>query len=225
MSRTRKIAPLWQIGLVCLLWLGAGFIVSSLRGTTEQSPRLILQGRQNDIRFVFADLDGDQKPDLALIETQSRRSAKTNYSIHIKLSAGPESAVGVNGPMGGLRVAARDVNGDDYLDLIVTSNLDVHFIQVLLNDGRGNFSPAGRGDYDQLEVENHESFEAPAGDQADRSTLSTTRPPDDGAVDGPYLHQVCFSGSWGRAEVSRPLEQASRLRPGRSPPLQFRNQL
>lgn len=218
MSRTRKIAFLWQIALVCLLWLSAGFILSSLRSTTQQSP-LSLQTRQNDIRFVFADFDGDHKPDLALVETQSRRSAKTNYAIHIKLSAGPESAVGVNGPSGGLRVAARDVNGDAYLDLIVTSNLDLHFIQVFLNDGRGNFSPAKQGDYAELEVENHESLQAPAGGHADRTTLVTTRPTDDGTVDAPYVHQICFSGSWRRAEVSGPSAPVSRLRPGRSPPL------
>jgi hypothetical protein len=219
LTRTRKIAPLWQIVLVCLLWLGAAFVLSSLHATARQSPPLFLQARHNDIRFVFADLDGDQKPDLALIETQSRRSAKTNYSIRIKLSAGPESAVGVNGPMGGLQVAARDVNGDDYVDLIVTSNLDVHFVQVLLNDGRGNFSPAGRGDYAQLESENHESLQAPVASQADRTTLATTRPTDEGKVQAPDFHQVCLSGSSRRVEVSRPLAPALRLSPGRSPPL------
>jgi len=92
------------------------------------------------MHYAIADFDGDRKPDLAVIEVASQRSVRTNYSIHLRLSRGTESTFGVSAPSGGVRVAARDVNGDDILDLIVTSLPDEHVVAVLLNDGHGQFS-------------------------------------------------------------------------------------
>ncbi len=87
--------------MVYLIWVGIGILLTHGHPGTQLLPRIVLQSRNNDKRFVFADLDGDRKPDLALVETQSGRAANTSYSIHIKLSAGAESAIGLNGPIGG----------------------------------------------------------------------------------------------------------------------------
>jgi hypothetical protein len=45
----------------------------------------------------------------------------------------------VSGPIGGLQIASQDVNGDSFLDLIVSTELANEPVAVLLNDGRGNF--------------------------------------------------------------------------------------
>ena len=162
-------------GLVGLFWFGAAQVLPFAQPNSGQSSGGMNESHRGGARFVFADLDGDQKPDLALVEMQTQRSARTNYSIHVKLSEGAESAIGVNAPLGGLQVAARDVNGDDSLDLIVTSNLDSRFIEVLLNDGRGNFSQAAPGDFPQLENDSDLFLQVPAEPLLDRATLAPIR--------------------------------------------------
>jgi hypothetical protein len=48
----------------------------------------------------------------------------------------------VSAPAGGLQIASRDVNGDNFLDLIISTQLANEPVAVLLNDGRGNFTLA-----------------------------------------------------------------------------------
>jgi hypothetical protein len=45
-------------------------------------------------------------------------------------------------PTGGLQLTSRDVNGDHFVDVVVTTAWTNQPIAVLLNDGRGNFSPS-----------------------------------------------------------------------------------
>ena len=92
-------------------------------------------------QFAFADLDGDRKPDMASVEIQDEQVGSTDYAIRLQFAGGTGSYIGVKGPFGGLRLAVRDVNGDDSLDLILTSTMDRHVLRVLLNDGHGNFLP------------------------------------------------------------------------------------
>jgi len=46
---------------------------------------------------------------------------------------------------------ARDVNGDDAMDLVVTTAMDSHFVAVLLNDGHGKFTLAKPGAFPSIE--------------------------------------------------------------------------
>lgn len=94
------------------------------------------------MHFAVGDFDGDWKPDLAVLEFASRPPLKSNYSVHLQFSSAAELSIGVNGPFGGLRIAARDVNGDNRPDLIVTSVLEERVVAVLLNEGHGRFSLA-----------------------------------------------------------------------------------
>jgi hypothetical protein len=97
-------------------------------------------------QFALADFDGDNRPDLATVQAGRGNSSDTYYWIAFQLSSGPRQTLGVRAPNGGLHIATRDVNGDDFLDVIVTTAWTNRPVAVFLNDGRGNFrvsSPSG----------------------------------------------------------------------------------
>ncbi len=89
--------------------------------------------------FAIADFDGDNQPDLVTVQAGLDRSS-TRYWIHFQFSTGLRDAIGVDAPSGGLRITSRDVNGDHFLDLIVTTAWQHRPVAVLLNDGHGKFT-------------------------------------------------------------------------------------
>jgi hypothetical protein len=96
--------------------------------------------------FAIADFDGDRQPDLATVEAGLSTSAgNTRYSIRFKLTSGDAQVFGVTAPVGGLQIVARDVNGDNALDLLVSTAWQHRQVAVLLNDGHGNFTLASPG--------------------------------------------------------------------------------
>lgn len=96
--------------------------------------------------FAIADFDGDRKPDLATVEIQKSSSAsKTQYSIRLQLAVGAAQIFGVTAPAGGLQIVAKDVNGDDALDVVVSTAWQHRQVAVLLNDGHGRFTLAETG--------------------------------------------------------------------------------
>jgi len=126
-------------------------------------------------RFAIADFDGDRKPDMATIEIERDAVIGTRYSIRLQLSAGEETAIGINGPQGGLLLEPRDVNGDDAIDLIVTTALDSRFVAVLLNDGHGNFTQARAGQFPALERDERTRWNAARELAGELSALQVTR--------------------------------------------------
>jgi hypothetical protein len=134
----RRLA--WLCGIGLLLCLGAA---GGQRAAVQSAiPR---SAGVTGWQFAFADLDGDREPDMASVEIQNEQADSTNYTIRLQFARGTGSYIGVKGPFGGLRLAVRDVNGDDSLDLILTSTMDRQVLRVLLNDGHGNFLPAELG--------------------------------------------------------------------------------
>jgi hypothetical protein len=105
--------------------------------------------------FAIADFDGDQKPDLATIEVLKGSSSRTTqYSIRFQLTAGIAQVFGVTAPSGGLQIVARDVNGDNALDVLVTTSLQHEQVAVLLNDGHGKFRLADASEFPAAFQEN-----------------------------------------------------------------------
>ena len=89
--------------------------------------------------FSIADFDGDRLPDMATVETGPSEAAETRYWIQFAFGRGRRTGLAVSGPIGGLQIASQDVNGDSFLDLIVSTGLANEPVAVLLNDGAGNF--------------------------------------------------------------------------------------
>jgi len=102
--------------------------------------RLPSTSPQITAQFAIADFDGDNRPDLATVQTGQINSLDTRYWIGFQLSSGSQQTLGITAPNGGLQLTSRDVNGDSFLDLIVTTAWTNRPVAVLLNDGHGNFT-------------------------------------------------------------------------------------
>ena len=92
--------------------------------------------------FAVADFDEDQSPDLASVHSESHSSSLASYDVRLQLSEAGQQSIHLVAPSGGLRIATRDVNGDDFPDVIVSSAWREEPLAVLVNDGRGAFSLA-----------------------------------------------------------------------------------
>ncbi|HXH66569.1 MAG TPA: hypothetical protein VNI81_05170, partial [Candidatus Limnocylindrales bacterium] len=98
-------------------------------------------------QFAIADFDGDRQLDSALIHTENSGNLPSEYSVDFNFSAGRKPAILLIGLSGGLQITPRDVNGDKFADLVVTSLLDSQFVVIFLNDGKGNFAAAAPSKY------------------------------------------------------------------------------
>src|ERR1700724_384527 len=104
------------MGFLCLMALLL-VCVWALRAETRPAAGVAGGWHPASGSFAIANLDGDALPDLASIEMDRANGASTSYRIRIQLSAWPESAIGIGGPLGGLRISAADINGDDQIGL------------------------------------------------------------------------------------------------------------
>jgi hypothetical protein len=130
-------------GLVFCLVLAVAGRANAASPSTRQSP---VSSAGFNSTFAIADFDGDRKPDLATVEVQKGNSSSTSqYSIRLQLTAGAVQVFGVIAPAGGLQIVARDVNGDDALDVLVSTAWQHQQVAVLLNDGHGKFTLADAG--------------------------------------------------------------------------------
>jgi FG-GAP-like repeat len=91
-------------------------------------------------QFAIEDFDGDSRPDIATVLECRRGAADNHYRIRFQLSSGGSQNIDLTAPVGGLDLSSRDVNGDDYLDVVVTTARTNRPVAVLLNDGSGTFT-------------------------------------------------------------------------------------
>jgi hypothetical protein len=94
------------------------------------------------LSFAIADFDGDRLPDFASVQARQNRGGSSDYSIQIYLSEVGRQSIPINGPVGGLLIEARDVDGDHSIDLVVSTAVRRQPVAIFLNDGHGTFSRA-----------------------------------------------------------------------------------
>jgi len=138
-KRNRVLEPAAAMVALVLLW-GFGLATHGTAATPAQGSPVPTVASNSD--FAIADFDGDRKPDLATVDLERFDSLNARYSITFHLTAGGGQSIGVAAPFGGLQIAARDVNGDNAPDLIVSTAWLHQPVAILLNDGHGQFTLA-----------------------------------------------------------------------------------
>jgi hypothetical protein len=108
--------------------------------------------------FVVADFDGDHRPDFASVQTGAAGASSAHYLVRFRLSTSGKRYVQVTAPRGGIRLEARDVNGDQFPDLVVASPWLDKPVLILLNDGHGNFSQVNPAAFPQAFGESSASW-------------------------------------------------------------------
>jgi hypothetical protein len=119
-------------GLLAVAGRGAAASVLSARAATH---------------FAIADFDGDSRPDVASVHVGQGSSRSTRYWIAFHLSGSSGQTVGITAPAGGLQITSRDVNGDSFPDVIVTTAWTNKPVAILLNDGFGNFTVSNPSEF------------------------------------------------------------------------------
>ena len=132
LSRSRAVS----LAFALLCFVGSA---GSTRAASTGPQSWPYSSPQVSSQFAIADFDGDNRPDLATVQVGHRGSSDTQYWIAFQLSRGSRQILGITGPTGGLQVTSRDVNGDSFLDVVVTTTWTNRPVAVLLNDGQGNF--------------------------------------------------------------------------------------
>jgi hypothetical protein len=139
-QRRTKLAPIgFALGFLCLS-LFAGVPPGAAAGAP--SPDASSAASRPGLPFAIADFDGDSRPDLARVEAGPSDFRNTEYWIQLRLSAATWESIRLVAPAGGLHLAARDVNGDEFLDLVVSTVWSDRPVAVYLNDGHGSFTEA-----------------------------------------------------------------------------------
>jgi hypothetical protein len=122
------------------LILLAGTVAGAAAAADAPRPSTVSIGP--GLQFAVADFDGDHRPDLVGVQSGQSGDSRTNYWIQLQLSAAGRQTILLVAPAGGLQIAARDVNGDQFPDLILTTIWLREPVAVFINDGHGTFTRA-----------------------------------------------------------------------------------
>lgn len=125
--------------------------------------------------FAIADFDGDSLPDLATVQASSGNVVDTRYWIAFQMSGGARQVLGITGPTGGVQISSKDVNGDDFADVVVTTAWTNLPVAVLLNDGKGNFTAYSPSNFSNQLLTIEKSWNTPAWEIKDAFALPVSR--------------------------------------------------
>jgi hypothetical protein len=104
--------------------------------------RLGTAGRPFAWSTAVADLNADGRPDYVIADRIGRGASGFEYAVELSISGLASQSVTFDSRESALAVTLRDVDHDQDLDVVVSSELAPTVVRVWLNDGRGAFAEA-----------------------------------------------------------------------------------
>lgn len=210
----RRIKPLAaSLRFFLLVVLG-----SFLGSIPAQASNPILQVSGSTVPFAIDDFDGDGRPNLAIVEPGSNGSSLSIYRIQVQLGDGGWQSTDMVAPSGGLRLAARDVNGDGIPDLIVSLAWREEPFAVLLNDGHASFSQADPSSFQRVSGRHEHSLNGYSPGLADTVAIRPQAPVGDLSGSEYLLHPRPVTGFIPQTNSGSFLSALLVSLPGRAPP-------
>jgi hypothetical protein len=136
------LAEMRAVGLLLLLVLASIIAVGVEKINPPRTTIALEAGHEVGVvpQLAIEDFDGDSRPDIATVSDCANGAANNHYRITFQLSGGGSQNIDLTAPVGGLDLSSRDVNGDDFLDVVVTTAGTNRPVAVLVNDGAGTFT-------------------------------------------------------------------------------------
>jgi hypothetical protein len=159
-----------------LLLLFLGLVAGSAAANTDVQKAPVTSVGPG-LSFAIADFDGDLRPDIASVQTGQSDFSHTDYWIQLHLTTTGHQSIQVVAGIGGLRIAARDVNGDHAVDLVLTSALRRQPVAIFLNDGHGSFSRAEPSAFPGAFTTSNKSLASTADEIKDATAILPSRDP------------------------------------------------
>ncbi len=97
--------------------------------------------------LAIADLDSDNRPDGALLVDSGQFRGTHNFNIELHFAGRSNAGISFQSSEPALSVAARDIDHDGDIDLVVEQAFTHERLQIWLNDGHGNFSKGRMEDF------------------------------------------------------------------------------
>jgi len=215
----RRVVPLPAAVRLCLLVLVGSFFGSI--PAQASSVRFPVSGSK--LPFAIDDFDMDGRPNLATVEPASGSPSLTIYRIQVQLDDGGRQSTDILAPSGGLRLTARDVNGNGTPDLIVSLAWREEPFAVLLNDGHASFSLADPSSFPGISDGSGETLNCKSPPQTDTVATTSRLPVGDFSGSKYLLHASPARGCIPRANSASfsSLILGSLL--GRAPPIPSRS--
>lgn len=166
--RELRLAPPWLIFVFILFQFALP--VANIAAVVPTPPSAV-SGRLG-LAVAYADFDGDSQPDIAGVQVGRAGAYETEYWIQLRLSAVGSGELALLAPSGGLELDARDVNGDSFPDLVVTTRWLQEPVAVYLNDGRGGFSRVDLARFPSAFATTEAQWNVPAGSEIRAAEIS-----------------------------------------------------
>ena len=109
---------------------------------TTSAFRLGTAGRPFAWSTAIGDLNADGRPDYVIADRIGRGASGFEYAVELWISGLASQSVTFDSRESALAVSLRDVDHDQDLDVVVSSELSPTVVRVWLNDGRGAFAEA-----------------------------------------------------------------------------------
>ena len=194
----------------------AGTIAGTAAAADAPRPSTVSIGP--GLQFAVADFDGDHRPDLVGVQSGQSGVSRTNYWIQLQLSASGRQTILLVAPAGGLQIAARDVNGDQIPDLILTTTWLRQPVAIFINDGHGTFTRVAPGAFPEAFREPQSNWGSTNTRIPDSLGVPPSSPAGSHEVTARSLHAVPQTGAIAQSSQGFRPSPFIITSPGRAPP-------